>query len=105
MERTEVDALEFEESDLAIEAACITGQAAVCTDYTVAGYDNGDRIVPDPAHGSHRYVVCSPWPDAGYEKQFLDLTLGVGLGTILNSPLHSRRNSVDPHSDMAAYGR
>ena len=44
--------LQLQEGTFAVEAACITGEAAVRADNTVAGDDNGDGVAP---HGTaHR---------------------------------------------------
>ena len=50
-----------------IDAACISGQAAVCTDNAVAGNDDRDHIVSDsPAHSLRRHpgkaALCSQLP-------------------------------------------
>lgn len=46
------NALPCKQAGLCIQPARIPGQAAVCPDNTVAGYDDRDRVVPDSA--AHR---------------------------------------------------
>lgn len=58
VELPRVYALMFQQPELALDAACVTGQASVRSDDSMARDDDGDGIVPNRAANRKGQTPC-----------------------------------------------